>query len=732
MTLCPHCMQPTQAGTCTHCGKPTAYTAAAHHLPVSAILNANGLHSYSLGAALGQGGFGVTYIAYDMTAKTRVAIKEYLPVRIARRGARGRVVPETTQETRFADGTKKFLQEAKVLVGLEKLDSVVHVLDFFQENGTAYIVMEYLDGTPLHHIVQENGSFPPDVLFPKLPPLLRDIGRLHAQNLIHRDIAPDNIMLMPDGSLKLLDFGSALEMTGNPMEIVMKHGFAPLEQYQTHGQGPWTDVHAMAATIYYCITGQTPPTALDRLDGEPLTPPSALGVKITANQEAALMWGLELQPVDRAQNMDQFCARFERWIHEKVRIIPSISTPKPQPKPESPVPTSESQPAPTPASEPVPTPTPEPAPAPQPKKWRKLISIITGSVLAVALLIVGIVLLLPPKVHYDGAWGYTVRRDVATIVEYTGSATDVEVPAYVGDKRYTVYSISAEAFAGNKIMETISFRFTVNEIEEGAFDQCPNLKYVLYFSGITPLAPLRDFVRINMMMENYNIDHIRIGKSDELYGITENDEAVLLYVPNGLDTFAMQASADGVPVTAIDPDFMRDYDYLSGTTKFMDFYVPNDLAIPYEILNAPVVWRFPIGSFAESWYYTCLACEEINALRGSSVQQILPNEHAVRAAMVRAEELHESFEHTRPNGESWSTVPELVGLPRYWGLEDITKLYSETGKYDASSRSSFFDNVYETYTEIYEGQEKYCDTLGLGFCIKDGVLSAVALGFITK
>lgn len=367
MTLCPHCMRSAEGGICPHCGKDTAWENPAHLLPVGSVLTggATGRH-YQIGAYLGQGGFGVTYTALERETGRRTAIKEYFPTYCARRGAGGAVEPLSGQDALFEGGRYSFVQEARMLAALEGMPSVVQGLDYLEVNNTAYLVMEYLDGTPLYRIVDKRGPIPAAELLPRLRPLLRDMGRLHSTGVIHRDVSPDNVMWMKDGTLKLLDFGAARIMeTGKSMTVALKHGFAPVEQYRTHGQGPWTDVYALAATIYYCLTGKIPQHAIDRMTADELASPRALGAAITQEEEDALMAALTVLPKNRLQNMDQFSRRL-------------FPPPGPCPDP---------GPAPTPqAPKPGPAPAPGPAPSSDPDwmTWVREHQVLVAALLAAA------------------------------------------------------------------------------------------------------------------------------------------------------------------------------------------------------------------------------------------------------------------------------------------------------------------------------------------------------------
>ena len=311
---CPHCMKPATGPRCPHCGGDMSWRGQKGiDLPVGTVLTGgNGLRTYQLGAARGKGGFGITYVALEVNSGRRMAVKEYFPTRCAvRAGNEVDVQTMSGQEDVFRAGMNSFLDEGKMLLSQDDLPCVVHVIDYFQANGTAYLVMEYLDGVALHtQMAKMGGRIPVNELMPRLAPLLRDIGQLHQRGVIHRDISPDNIMWMPNGTLKLLDFGSARSMeNGKSMTVLMKHGFSPIEQYRSKGQGPYTDIYALAATIYYCVTGVIPPAAVDRLEDDALQPPAALGAALTVDQETALLWALSLQPSARPQSMEEFASR---------------------------------------------------------------------------------------------------------------------------------------------------------------------------------------------------------------------------------------------------------------------------------------------------------------------------------------------------------------------------------------------------------------------------------------
>ena len=188
---------------------------------------------------------------------------------------------------------------------------IVKVLDFFEINNTAYIVMEYLEGVTLKQYLRENKRIDAEDLVELLVPLIEALDEIHSQGLIHRDISPDNIMVLPDGRIRLMDFGAARDYTEfgeKSLSIVLKPGYAPPEQYQTHGvQGPWTDIYALCATMYKCITGENPPDAIDRLVDDHLKKISAFRIPVLPQIEEAIIKGMSVAAKDRYQNVGDFC-----------------------------------------------------------------------------------------------------------------------------------------------------------------------------------------------------------------------------------------------------------------------------------------------------------------------------------------------------------------------------------------------------------------------------------------
>lgn len=322
MARCPNCGHPSEGRFCTQCGHALNKTSSRLSLPAGTVLRTPSFR-YRLERVLGQGGFGVTYAAQVLELKQQVAIKEYLPIRFSLRNPDKSVSPKPGMEREYESGVESFSHEAQMLASLRGFASVVRVHDWFRSNGTAYLVMEFLEGVPLHQkAAQMGGRIPAGELLPRCKPLMQNLAAIHRQGVLHRDITPDNIMWMPDGRLKLLDFGSARTMNGSKsMTVLLKQGFAPVEQYLTHGQGTFTDVYALCATLYYCLTGVSPVDPIERLENDTLAAPIGLGVALTPEENAAILHGMAIQPKLRTQTVDDLIAE----------LFPAAPPPPPPP-----------------------------------------------------------------------------------------------------------------------------------------------------------------------------------------------------------------------------------------------------------------------------------------------------------------------------------------------------------------------------------------------------------------
>lgn len=246
---------------------------------------------YRLEKRLSRGGFGITWLATDQENQQNVVVKELCP-------------PEGEKREK---AVRNFLREARVMASLHSVKEIVKVLNYFEEQGNAYIVMEYLRVTSLRHYLEcqeEPLSF--EKARDMLVPVIDGLEKMHRKHVLHRDLTPDNLMLRENGSLCIIDFGSAREITEDDRTktILLKDGYAPPEQYEEHGkQKAWTDIYSLCAVLYEMITGAIPETALSRREKDTLYPPSMYGAEISPEQEKALLKGLALDHHERYASM---------------------------------------------------------------------------------------------------------------------------------------------------------------------------------------------------------------------------------------------------------------------------------------------------------------------------------------------------------------------------------------------------------------------------------------------
>lgn len=305
---------PNGASICPICGFDSlAMPSAAHAnaLPRYSFLQTR----YVVGRVVGSGGFGITYAAYDTVTAARVAIKEYFPREIAvRKPENGAVVP-VKREEEYADGLEKFAGEARTLKDLTLCQSIVRVYDLFKENGTAYMVMEYIEGVNLNELAkQRGGRLPYNEAREYILSTALALSEVHAKNIIHRDISPDNIIRLPNGDVKLIDFGASKSRfkseEGTKGPILLKQSYAPPEQYSKSGnQGPWTDIYALACTFYRIITGVQGaplPSATERQKGAKIEPLHIVLPEVPINMSRCIARAMELDANSRYQTIHEF------------------------------------------------------------------------------------------------------------------------------------------------------------------------------------------------------------------------------------------------------------------------------------------------------------------------------------------------------------------------------------------------------------------------------------------
>jgi len=300
---------------CPHCGYIVGtHAEEAIHMEPGTILH----DRYIIGKILGFGGFGITYIGWDGKLEQKVAIKEYLPGEFSTRmpGQSQVTVFNGEKSEQFHDGMKKFIDEAKRLAKFQNEPGIVKIFDSFEENETAYIIMEYLDGETLTDYLKREKTIPEDQAVNMLMPVMNSLQTVHAEGLLHRDIAPDNIFLTKNGDVKLIDFGASRYATtshSRSLTVIIKPGYSPEEQYRSRGdQGPYTDVYAIAATLYKMITGKTPPDAMERRakyenqNKDILEEPHKLNKEISVNREVAILNAMNVRIEDRTPDVAAF------------------------------------------------------------------------------------------------------------------------------------------------------------------------------------------------------------------------------------------------------------------------------------------------------------------------------------------------------------------------------------------------------------------------------------------
>lgn len=269
--FCENCFEESSTPFCTRCGYNPAVTANDPTMlqPGNVLLG-----KYIVGRIMGKGGFGVTYLAYDVSANRKVAIKEFFPYGVALRTTGTTTVSVASMDNAeaFKLGAEKFYNEAKLVSKFNGNPNIVGVYEFFYENDTVYFVMEYLKGCTLKEYIQKNGPLSAGQALFVTQNVANALMAAHSSNVLHRDISPDNIIICDNGDVKLIDFGAARQVVAEHSQsfsVILKPGFAPLEQYQKKGnQGPWTDIYSLGATAYYSLTEDIPEDPMSRLDDD--------------------------------------------------------------------------------------------------------------------------------------------------------------------------------------------------------------------------------------------------------------------------------------------------------------------------------------------------------------------------------------------------------------------------------------------------------------------------------
>ena len=307
--ICFACMHelPSPNGVCPICGRDNSERRNGNgELPYALLAG-----KYIVGRALGRGGFGVTYVGQNVKLGKRVAIKEYFPADIAVRAPDRMTIQASSPENEamFEEGKRKALDEARTIAMINSVPDVVRIYDCFSRNNTVYIIMEYIEGETLASRVARQGAMKWNEAWADMLPIAEALGKLHRQNLVHRDISPDNIMIhRGNGRPVLLDFGaaSAKQYDGQKHGKLLKEGYAAMEQYQeTSAIDGRTDEYSWSATLYYLVTGVRPANPMQRRFNEGcVRTPRKMRVRMPARAEAVLMKGMEVAPEDRYDTME--------------------------------------------------------------------------------------------------------------------------------------------------------------------------------------------------------------------------------------------------------------------------------------------------------------------------------------------------------------------------------------------------------------------------------------------
>lgn len=307
---------------CPHCGnvEVTKPNEPIHLVPGTVLAN-----RYILGLAVGSGGFGIVYSAWDMKLETIVAVKEFFVSRLVTRaeGLKNLIITKKSQEE-FEYRKERFLAEARNMANFGSHRSIPNVFEFFEENNTAYIVMELLHGVALNdYLKQSGGKIDTDFAIMIANEIGNALKSLHEQNIIHRDVAPDNIYICSgkEIKIKLMDLGAAklADSTDDVIDIILKPGYSPTEQYDNSKNiGPWTDIYALGATLYVMLTGVKPDESTNRKIKDEVMPPHLLDPSISENLSNAIMKAMAIEKHIRFKNVQDFLSA----INGERKIIP--------------------------------------------------------------------------------------------------------------------------------------------------------------------------------------------------------------------------------------------------------------------------------------------------------------------------------------------------------------------------------------------------------------------------
>ena len=538
--VCARCLSPLEEDTrCELCGfLESEYAPEPHHLPPETLLQ----RRYLVASVLGEGGFGVTYAAWDLTLDRPVAIKEYFPRFTAGRdcGKTYSVSPLSggSNKNWFAAGRDRFLREARILATLSGIRGVVPALDCFEENGTAYIVMDFIRGVSLRKLADQfGGKLPASELLPMLRPVLDALILVHRSGLLHRDISPDNILIDREGSAWLIDFGAAEEaqrgLDDVSRTILLRKGYTPLEQYDSHGeQGAWTDVYALCATIYDLLCGQAPPEAVLRTGRDPLVKPNKLGARLSHRQQRALLSGLAVHVSPRILSMELLRSRLYGL------------------------------------------------PLPEEVRWRKRL-IRNICAVSAAIVLVGGLFVLNATMGLPTLSGvcFTISKDGISAVRYIGKKSSFSIPERL--MGLDVSEISSRAFAGQDDLVSVHLPGTINSIGEMAFSGCAKLSALNIPEGTSLIG---DYAFLGCkMLSNITLPSSVTSIADNAFESCSDN--LTLYGESG--SYAEQYASENGIKFAVSSEFR--YYVINGGAVITGYRgSASDVVIPAELGGCPV------------------------------------------------------------------------------------------------------------------------------------------------
>ena len=440
---CSKCMREIEIeGICPFCGHDHSKENDTKLLEEGTLLHNR---RYQIGSGIGAGGFGITYAAWDMVLNQPVAIKEYFPLNLCDRDSREdyRVIPDPDHKGLYEVSLLRFIREARILGTLQNVKNVVPVLEWFEENNTAYIVMKFIRGENLEDYVKKY-NIDPQALIRMMRDLIDSLILVHAKGIIHRDISPSNIMVQEDGSLVLIDFGAAVSeerrAQGQDHTVIFNRSYAPVEQYDEEGlQGPWTDIYALSATIYALICGEPPVESAARVSKDTLKSPKERGIRLKKWQNKAIMDGLVVQPDKRTQTMEIFRSSLYHL--------------------------------------------------PMPEEVQRQKRLLTAAIIVTALIAV-FSILLTINFTYGFVLGdgirYSLIRDGWHVKGYTHEQEQLTIPEKILGT--DVVQIDEGAFQGSKQLSNVLIPGTINTVSEFAFNNCENLVNVKLNEGVKKLS----------------------------------------------------------------------------------------------------------------------------------------------------------------------------------------------------------------------------------------------------